>query len=175
MARSLVDTNILVYSRDLNEPVKRTRAIEVIEQLRASGELVLSAQCLNEFSSTSLRRGMPISEVRVAVSRWHDLGQVLSLTAPATTAALAAVERYRLSFCDALIWATARDADVHVVLLKTSSTGRKSTAFASSIHSSRRNAVPKKSARNRPALVHQFLVALSGTDPLVWRQASGTA
>ncbi len=46
MARSLVDTNILVYSRDLNEPVKRAQAIEVIDQLRASGELVLSAQCL---------------------------------------------------------------------------------------------------------------------------------
>ena len=33
MARSLVDTNILIYSRDLNEPVKRARAIEVIDQL----------------------------------------------------------------------------------------------------------------------------------------------
>jgi predicted nucleic acid-binding protein len=48
MARSLVDTKILVYSRDLNEPVKRARAIEVIDQLRANGELVLSAQCLTD-------------------------------------------------------------------------------------------------------------------------------
>lgn len=124
MARSLVDTNILVYSRDLNEPVKRARAIEVIDGLRASGELVLSAQCLNEFSSTSLRRGTPISEVRVAVSRWHDLGEVLSLTGPATTAALAAVEQYRLSFWDALIWATARDAGVPVVLSEDFQDGR---------------------------------------------------
>ena len=107
MARSLVDTNILVYSRDLNEPVKRAQAIEVIDQLRASGELVLSAQCLNEFSSTSLRRGTPISEVRIAVSRWHDLGDVLPLTGAATAAALTAVEQYRLSFWDALLWATA--------------------------------------------------------------------
>jgi predicted nucleic acid-binding protein len=124
MARSLVDTNVLVYSRDLNEPVKRPRAIEVIDQLHASGELVLSAQCLNEFSSTSLRRGTPISEVRIAVSRWHDLGEVLSLTGPATTAALAAVERYRLSFWDALIWATARDAGVPVVLSEDFQDGR---------------------------------------------------
>ena|SRR5438874_2027787 len=93
-------------SRDLNEPVKRARAIDVIDQLGTCGELVLSAQCLNEFSSTSLRRGTPISEVRAAVSRWHDLGEVLSLTGPATSTALAAVERYRLSFWDALIWAT---------------------------------------------------------------------
>ena len=46
MARSLVDTNVLIYSRDLNEPAKRTRAIEIIDQLGASGELVLSTQCL---------------------------------------------------------------------------------------------------------------------------------
>jgi hypothetical protein len=32
MARSLVDTNILVYSRDLNEPVKRARAINPFKQ-----------------------------------------------------------------------------------------------------------------------------------------------
>lgn len=57
MARSLVDTNILVYSRDLNEPVKRARAIEVIDQLGANGELVLSAQCLNECSRGIASRG----------------------------------------------------------------------------------------------------------------------
>jgi predicted nucleic acid-binding protein len=119
-----VDTNILVYSRDLNEPVKRARAIEVIDQLGTSGELVLSAQCLNEFSSTSLRRGTAISDVRAAVARWHDLGEVLSLTGSATTAALAAVERYRLSSWDALIWAAAHDADVRVVLSEDFQDGR---------------------------------------------------
>ena len=124
MARSLVDTNILVYSRDLNEPVKRARAIEVIDQLGAGGELVLSAQCLNEFSSASLRRGTPIAEVHAAVSVWHDLGDVLSLSGAATTAALTAVEQYRLSFWDALVWATARDADVRVVLSKDFQDGR---------------------------------------------------
>jgi hypothetical protein len=31
-------------------------------------------------------------------------------------------------------------------------------------------AIPKKRATTRPKLVHQFLVALSGTDPLVWRR-----
>ncbi len=58
MARSLVDTNILVYSRDLNEPVKRARAIEVIDQLRASEELVLSAQRL--IWATARDAGVPI-------------------------------------------------------------------------------------------------------------------
>jgi hypothetical protein len=30
--------------------------------------------------------------------------------------------------------------------------------------------IPKRRATPRPKLVHQFLVVLSGTDPLVWRR-----
>ena len=56
MPRSLVDTNILIYANDRHETVKRTRAIELIDRLSASGELVMSAQCLNEFSAVALRR-----------------------------------------------------------------------------------------------------------------------
>ena len=62
--------------------------------------------------------------MRVAVSRWHDLGDVLPLTGAATTVALTAVERDGLSFWDALIWATARDAGVPVVLSEDFQDGR---------------------------------------------------
>ena len=55
MARSLVDTNILIYARDLSETEKRLRAVDVIDGLAARRELVLSVQCLNEFSAASLR------------------------------------------------------------------------------------------------------------------------
>lgn len=55
---------------------------------------------------------------------WHDLGDVLPLTGAATATALTAVEQYRLSFWDALVWATARDADVPVVLSEDFQDGR---------------------------------------------------
>jgi hypothetical protein len=97
MARSLVDTNILIYSRDLGEPERRLRAIELIDDLAARGELVLTVQCLNEFSAASLRRGVDVSEVETAVTRWRDLGEVLPLEVAATTAALVAVAQHRLS------------------------------------------------------------------------------
>ena len=124
MARSLVDTNILIYSRDLDEPEKRLRAIELIDGLAAPGELVLTVQCLNEFSAASLRRGVEVSEVETAVTRWRDLGEVLRLEVAATTAALVAVAQHRLSFWDALIWATARDAAVPVVFSEDFQHGR---------------------------------------------------
>jgi len=124
MARSLVDTNILIYSRDLDEADKRTRAIEVIDGLAARGELVLSAQCLNEFSAASLRRSVALPEVETAVARWRDLGEVLALEGPATTVALSAVGRHHLSFWDALIWATARGAGVPVIISEDFQHGR---------------------------------------------------
>jgi predicted nucleic acid-binding protein len=124
MARSLVDTNILIYARDLSETEKRQRAIDVIDGLAARRELVLSVQCLNEFSAASLRRGVAISEVQTAVLRWRDLGDVVRQDEAATTAALDAVARHRLSFWDALIWATARDAAVPIVYTEDFQHGR---------------------------------------------------
>jgi hypothetical protein len=64
--------NILISSRDLDEPEKRRRAIELIDSLAASGELVLTVQCLNEFSDESLCRGVDVSEVETAVLRCRD-------------------------------------------------------------------------------------------------------
>ena len=75
-------------------------------------------------TTAALRLGTPIAEVPAAVSMWHDLADVLSLTGAATTAALTAVEQHRLSFWDALIWATARDADVRVILSEDFQDGR---------------------------------------------------
>jgi predicted nucleic acid-binding protein len=49
---------------------------------------------------------------------------VLALEGAATTAALGAVGRHRLSFWDALLWATARDAGVPVVISEDFQHGR---------------------------------------------------
>lgn len=38
------------------------------------------------------------------------------------------------------------------------------------IHMGKRRPAPRKSKRSEPEFVHQFLIVLSGTDPLVWRR-----
>jgi len=125
MARSLVDTNILIYARDLDLSLpKRARAVEIIDGLIERGDLVLSTQCLNEFSATGLKRRVPIAEIRDAVDRWGLVAEVLPASVSTTTAALGAVDRHQLSFWDALIWATARDAGVAVVLSEDLQQGR---------------------------------------------------
>ena len=124
MARALVDTNVLVYSVDLHEPKKRAVSIDLVGRLAADGDLVLSAQCLNEFSAAALRRGMSISEVIAAVEQWQSAADLLPLVSAATTAALNAVSRHRISFWDALIWATARDAGISIVFSEDFQHGR---------------------------------------------------
>lgn len=125
MASCLVDTNILVYARDLREPVKRARAVDRIEQLSARGDLVLSAQILNEFSATALRRGASIEEVLAAVVKWSALANILlPLEIDATSSALEGVRQHGLAFWDALIWVTAREARVPVVLSEDFQHGR---------------------------------------------------
>jgi predicted nucleic acid-binding protein len=119
-----VDTNVLIYSRDLDAAAKRVRSIEVIEGLPGRGELSLSAQCLNEFSAVMLRRGLSIQQVATAVARWCDLAEVLPLTGAATAVALRAVAQRHLSFWEALIWAVAREAGVPVIVSEDFQDGR---------------------------------------------------
>ena len=96
----------------------------MIDGLAAGNELVLSVQCLNEFSAASLRRGVAVSEIETALMRWQDLSEVLHLEPAATAAALSAVAQHGLSFWDALIWATAREAAVSVVFSEDFQHGR---------------------------------------------------
>src|SRR5436309_905026 len=101
MARSLVDTNVLIYSRDRREPSKHARAVELIDDLAAAGDLVVSAQGLNEFSAVALRRGTPVPDVVAAIEEFQALGLLLPLMPNATIAALNALQAYKLSFWDA--------------------------------------------------------------------------
>ncbi|HXU30166.1 MAG TPA: PIN domain-containing protein [Thermoanaerobaculia bacterium] len=114
--RSLVDTNLLIYAYDLSEPVKRERAVEVIQDLAEARDLVLSVQVLNEFASVALRKkdrlGKPHSQLGEIVGEFSRLGQVLPLTPGTTRKALVVVERHQLSFWDALLWAVASDHSV---------------------------------------------------------------
>jgi predicted nucleic acid-binding protein len=61
--RALVDTNIVVYAYDLDEPSKHTIARELLQQLSDEGRLVFSTQVFNEFCSVMMRpsRKNPLS------------------------------------------------------------------------------------------------------------------
>lgn len=102
---AFVDTNVLVYAYDRDEPAKRDVAIELLEELGESDDIVLSTQVLQEFFVTvtrKLARPLAPAEALEALRAWAELPTVQVDSA----LVLAAAETSRIasvSFWDALI------------------------------------------------------------------------
>ena len=59
MPAVLIDTNVLVYVFDQNEPARQERAIAVLRRLEETASGRLSVQCLAEFCAVAMRRLKP--------------------------------------------------------------------------------------------------------------------
>ena len=115
----LLDTNVLVYSVDPDEPAKRDRAIHLLEQLAGGRKAWLPAQALAEFARVTLEKRRPpasAGEVYAAVERFERSFAVLPLTPAVVLEAVRGVRDHRFSYYDAQIWAAARLNQVPVVL-----------------------------------------------------------
>jgi len=113
--RRFVDTNVLVYLFDDDEPRKQTTARELLAD---GGGFVLSAQVLGEFFVTvtrKLARPLPLDRARDAVASLAEF-PVQPITATLVNAAIERVERSRLSYWDALIVETSIAAAADVLL-----------------------------------------------------------
>ncbi len=69
--RSFIDTNVLVYRIDRDEPLKRAVAGRLLEEAQP-GSLVISTQVLQEFYAVSTRKlAQPLSEEAAATAVGH--------------------------------------------------------------------------------------------------------
>jgi predicted nucleic acid-binding protein len=99
-----VDTSVLVYAYSTNDPNKAEIAREV---LRISGGWI-STQVLSEFSNVALRKlVMPPREIAEAVRQLAETRRVLTVQIGHVVAALELSRRYRYSYYDSLIIASA--------------------------------------------------------------------
>ncbi len=127
MAIALLDTNVLVYIVDPEDPKKQSRAEEVMNALRANQNGRLSVQNLAEFFYTTTRKLKPPlspSQAMEQIDRFQTLWPVFSLTPLIVTEAARAVRDYQLAYYDAQIWATARLNGVAIVLSEDFQSGR---------------------------------------------------
>jgi len=111
MAPILIDTNLLIYLFDQNEPARQSQAVEVLDQLELMGLGRLSVQNLSEFFSVSTRKLSPPlspSEALEQVNLFTRVWPVYDLTPLIVLEAGRGVRDYQLSYYDAQIWATAR-------------------------------------------------------------------
>jgi len=115
----LIDTNLLIYLFDQNDPAKQTRAQEVLEYLETSGLGRLSVQNLAEFISASTRRLVPplsAEKAQAQATRFAQTWHIFDLTTPIVLEAARGLRQYGLSYYDAQIWATARLNQVSLIL-----------------------------------------------------------
>lgn len=109
MTTSFVDTNVLVYLVDRDEPDKRATARQVL----ARGEdLVTSPQVLGEFyvvSTRRLRRPIPVDLAQRMVDRFSRL-RIVPIEGELVKSAIRISQRTQLAYWDSLIVAAAAAA-----------------------------------------------------------------
>ena len=106
MPGSFIDTNVLVYVAS-DDPVKAGRAEKII----ADGGTI-SVQVLNELANVARRKmRMSWSETHTLLSAIRALLPVQPITVETHETGLELAERYGLSIYDAMIAASARNAE----------------------------------------------------------------
>lgn len=103
---SFVDTNVLVYLLDDEEPAKQARAEEVVERETRAGTMIISTQVLQEFYSASTRKWREPLSAEVAersVKRFIEISTVVQVNVAVILSAIARTRAMSVSFWDALI------------------------------------------------------------------------
>jgi predicted nucleic acid-binding protein len=106
--RAFLDTNVLVYVFDHDEPKKAQHAKDLLERAKPE-ELALSAQVLGEFYVTVTRKlKRPLDESLAAQAiEWLSLLQVVALDSSLVKEATEISRSSQLSYWDGLIVASA--------------------------------------------------------------------
>ena len=118
MSGILIDTNLLIYSIDQNEPEKQVKALKVLDYLELNQTGRLGVQNLAEFISVTTRKIWPrftADQALQQATRFAQMGPVYDLTFQIVLEAAKGVRDYALSYYDAQIWATARLNQVPVI------------------------------------------------------------
>lgn len=122
--RISLDTNILVYAVDRDAGARHTQALEFVDGA-VERDCVLTLQALCEFVAAVTSKGkMPLEDAAAQVRDWQLLFPTVAAKPSALPQAIAAVRDHSLSFWDALLWATARDAGVSVLFTEDLQDGR---------------------------------------------------
>jgi predicted nucleic acid-binding protein len=123
-ARSFFDTNVLIYADDKAAPSKQRRALELVAEHRRAGTGVVSLQVLQEYFVTVTRK----LQLDASIARRKvELLAEFDVAAPDLADILAAIDLHRLhslSFWDALVVRSAKQAGCSVLLTEDFQHGR---------------------------------------------------
>ena len=119
------DTNILVYAVDRDAGERHERSKDLVAKA-ARRDCVLTVQALAEFFHATTRKHLLApSHASVFVRDWLEVFPVVSANDVALVDAIGGVEEHRLSFWDAMLWATARQSGSSTILSEDMQDGRR--------------------------------------------------
>jgi predicted nucleic acid-binding protein len=116
VAKSFLDTNILIYQLDARDPVKQERCRGIVKALVSSHEAVISTQILQEFyvACTTKLKVKPIL-VKGIMHGFENM-EVVTIGAELISEAIDTSLQYQLSFWDALVVVAAESAKCKYLL-----------------------------------------------------------
>lgn len=113
--RITIDTNILIYSIDRSDRIKHKKAGHLVEKL-IEEDCVLTLQSLCEFYAAVTRKNKVSAEdAQALINEWQSLFPVVTASAATLTRAISTSTKHQMSFWDAMLWSTARDAGVQII------------------------------------------------------------
>lgn len=123
--RFSLDTNILVYAVD-RDAGERHEQSQTLLGRAARSDCVLTVQALGEFFHATTRKNLLESARASALVRdWLDVFRVAAADGAALVDAMDAVADHRLSFWDAMLWATVRQSGCSAILSEDMQDGRR--------------------------------------------------
>lgn len=114
--RFSLDSNVLVYAIDQRSGDRHRQASEIMQRA-AQLDCVLTVQAFGEFfHATTRKKLLEPSRARVFVDNWLDVFAIAAADSEALIDAIDAVDQHKLSFWDAMLWATAKRAGCAAIL-----------------------------------------------------------
>lgn len=116
MAKVTVDTNLLVYAIDTADQNKH-RTVHTLLTTLVEQDTVVSLQVLAEFFHVVTRKGrLSTEEARDRIGDWQALFPMIMAGPNTLSHAIDGLRRFQMPFWDAMLWATAQEAGVTVLL-----------------------------------------------------------
>jgi len=113
VVKTFIDTNILIYAFTADEPAKREMALKYLNDCLP----VISTQVVKEFSNVLLKKtSISLQAVQETINEIADVTEVVNEELEIIFASFDIYKRYKLSFYDSLIIATAINSKCQILL-----------------------------------------------------------